>query len=62
MQTYKNVIASILEVRKLTKPNGLPIYSYKITPDEFSQLRTALIASMKSHGVQFYASKPTREW
>lgn len=62
MQNYKNVVASILEVRKLTKPNGLPIYSYKITPDEFSHLKTALTASMKSNGAQFYASKPPREW
>ncbi|WP_254867862.1 STY4851/ECs_5259 family protein [Vibrio campbellii] len=62
MQTYRNVLSSILNARELTKPNAQPIYSYKVTVLEFELLKQSLIASLESHGIHTYSNKPTREW
>ncbi|CAM3140523.1 STY4851/ECs_5259 family protein [Vibrio neptunius] len=62
METYKNVLSSILSARELTKPNAQPVYSYKVTALEFESLKQSLIASVENNGIHTYANQPTREW
>ncbi|MGF1746540.1 STY4851/ECs_5259 family protein [Vibrio minamisatsumaniensis] len=62
MQTYRNVLSSILNARELTKPNAQPVYSYKVTALEFELLKQSLIASLEINGIHTYSNKPTREW
>ncbi|WP_282178239.1 STY4851/ECs_5259 family protein [Vibrio nereis] len=62
MQTYKDILASILSARGLTKPNAQPVYSYKVTALEFESLKQSLLASVASNGIHTYSNKPTREW
>ena len=49
MQTYRNVLSSILNARELTKPNAQPVYSYKVTATEFELLKQSLVASVESN-------------
>ncbi|MCG6399331.1 STY4851/ECs_5259 family protein [Vibrio fluvialis] len=62
MQTYKHILTSILSVRKLAKPNAKPLYSYKVTAEEFESLKQTLISSVLRNGIHTYANKATREW
>nr|WP_319556256.1 STY4851/ECs_5259 family protein [uncultured Vibrio sp.] len=62
MQTYKHILTSFLNQRELNKPNAQPLYSYKVTAEEFESLKQSLIASVASNGIHTYSNKPIREW
>ncbi|MBY6093963.1 STY4851/ECs_5259 family protein [Ferrimonas balearica] len=62
MQNYKGVLKHILSNRGLSKPDATPLYSYKLTQEEFNELRQSLAASCRSNGIHTYVNKAPREW
>ncbi|MGF1736519.1 STY4851/ECs_5259 family protein [Photobacterium satsumensis] len=51
MNTFRHCIADILASRQLKHVNGAPLYSYKLTRDEYESLQTALIDSLRSQDI-----------
>jgi hypothetical protein len=45
-----NIIRRILRARGLEAPDGRPLYAYKVTDDEFSELGRDLIAELRAWG------------
>ncbi len=46
MRTLRHSLKDILQNRQLTVANGEPLYSYKLHPDEFNDLKGTLMASV----------------
>ncbi|MEZ9835358.1 STY4851/ECs_5259 family protein [Vibrio breoganii] len=63
MATFRQVIFSVWSSRGLKAPDGSPLYSYKLSDDEFTSLQKSLIDSLKSKNLSGYVpSSMSSDW
>ncbi|MGR5220267.1 STY4851/ECs_5259 family protein [Vibrio parahaemolyticus] len=63
MNTFRHCIRSILSFRDLDKVTGQPLYSYKLSDNEFELLKQSLSDSLRSNSISSYVPTAiSSEW
>ncbi|MCG9665932.1 STY4851/ECs_5259 family protein [Vibrio mediterranei] len=63
MNTFRHCIQSILSFRDLDKVTGQPLYSYKLSDNEFELLKQSLSDSLRSNSISSYVPTAiSSEW
>ncbi|MGF1760082.1 STY4851/ECs_5259 family protein [Photobacterium sagamiensis] len=63
MNTFRHCLADIFSARQLDRVSGAPLYSYKLSEQEYQALYTSLVDSLRSHDISCYIpSAMSSEW
>ncbi|WP_206191641.1 STY4851/ECs_5259 family protein [Shewanella bicestrii] len=63
MITFRHCIEAILSSRNLDKVTGQPLYSYKLSDNEFELLKLSLVDSLRSNSISsFVPTAMSSEW